>query len=214
MVNEGTNDRDFTVRTSCNNSATNESTVNVKTLERCFSEKFDREVSNIVDTVEDRILNANLTTTDNIVAPKIELAIRSINAPSGRNATSVVANLERGEHVEVNVPFGNASGNKKVQQVPYGKDETRNDIPDDVSELSVPETRFDRQAHTRHIFRQKRNRNVRNQKRQAENSSVFPGIEQRKEVTAFQKLEILIRLSLSLPFFGNHHLQRNQKLPR
>ena len=35
VVNEGTNDRDFTVGTS-NNIAINESTVNVKTLEKCF----------------------------------------------------------------------------------------------------------------------------------------------------------------------------------
>ena len=34
VVNEGTNDRDFTVGTSTKNMALNESTVNVKTLER------------------------------------------------------------------------------------------------------------------------------------------------------------------------------------
>ena len=58
VVNEGTNDRDFTVGTSSNNTAINENVVNVKTLERCFNEKIDREMSNIVDTVEDRIQNA------------------------------------------------------------------------------------------------------------------------------------------------------------
>ena len=92
MVNEGTNDRDFTVGTSSNNIAINESTVNVKTLEKCFNERIDREMSNVVDTVEDRIQNAILTAIDNIVALKIELAIRSINASSGRDATSVTAN--------------------------------------------------------------------------------------------------------------------------
>ena len=35
VVNEGTNDRDFTVGTSSINPATNESMVNVKTLEKC-----------------------------------------------------------------------------------------------------------------------------------------------------------------------------------
>ena len=58
VVNEGTNDRDFTVGTSSNNTAINENVVNVKTLERCFNEKIDREMSNIVDTVEDRMQNA------------------------------------------------------------------------------------------------------------------------------------------------------------
>ena len=82
-VNEGAGDEDFTVGTSNNKLMTNESTVNVKTLERCFNERIDRELSNIVDTVKDRIQNAILTASDNIVAPEIELAIRSINPSSG-----------------------------------------------------------------------------------------------------------------------------------
>ena len=60
-------------------------------------------MSNIVDTVEDRIQNAILTAFDNIVAPKIELAIKSINASSGRDVTSVTVNSKRGEHVGINV---------------------------------------------------------------------------------------------------------------
>ena len=150
MVNEGTNDRDYTASTSSKNSATNESTVNVKTLERCFNERIDREMSNIVDTVEDRIQKAISTAFDNIVAPKIELAIRSINASSGRDATSVAANSECREHVGINASFENASENNNKEQVSNGNDETRNNIPDEVSELSVPETRFDRQTHTHH----------------------------------------------------------------
>ena len=55
----------------------------VKTMERRFSEKIDREMNNIIDTVEDRIQNAILSAIDKIVAPKIKLAIRSINASSG-----------------------------------------------------------------------------------------------------------------------------------
>ena len=150
MVNEGTNDRDFTVDTSSNNIAINESTVNVKTLERCFDERIDREMSNIVDTVENRIQNAILTAIDNIVAPKIELAIRSINASSGRDVANVTAISERGEHVAINASFENASGNSNILHVSNVNDETRLIIPDEVSELSAPETHFDRQAHTQH----------------------------------------------------------------
>ena len=91
MVNEGTNDRNFTVGNS-NNSVVNENVMKVKTLERCFMERIDREMDNIVNTVENRIQNAILTAIDNIVPPKTELAIRSINASSGRDATSVSAN--------------------------------------------------------------------------------------------------------------------------
>ena len=150
LVNEGANDRDFTVGISNINSVVNENAMNVKTLERCFNERIDREMSNIVDTVEDRMQNAILTAIDTIVAPKIELAISSINASSGRHATSVSANSERREHIGIDTSFENASGNNNTLGVSNVNDETRHNIPDEVSELSVPETHFDRQAHTHH----------------------------------------------------------------
>ena len=118
VVSEGTNDRDFTVGTSSNISTINEIAMNVKTLERCFNEKIDREMSNIVDTGEDRIQNAILTAIDDIVGPKNDLAIRSINASSGRDVTSVAANSERGEHVGINTFFfENASENNNILHV-------------------------------------------------------------------------------------------------
>ena len=150
VVNEGTNDREFAVGTSSNDSTVNGNAMSVKTLERCFNERIDREMSNIVDTVENRIKNAILTAIDNIVTPKIELAIRSINASSGRDATSVSASFERREHVGINASFENASGNDNTLGVSNVNDETRHDIPDEVSELSVPETRFNRQPQTHH----------------------------------------------------------------
>ena len=103
-------------------------------------------MSNIIDTVEDRIQNAILTAIDNIVAPKIELAIRSINASSGRDVTSVSANSERRERVGINASFENASRSNDTLDVSNVEDETRHYIPHKVSELSVPETHFDRQA--------------------------------------------------------------------
>ena len=151
VVNEGTNDRDFTVGTSNNDSVVNGNVMSVKTLERCFNERIDREMSNIVDMVEDRIQNAILTAIENIVAPKIELAIRSINASSGRDATSVSANSERRERLEIDASFENASKNNDTLGVSDVNDETRQNNPDEVSELSVPETHFDRQAHTHHM---------------------------------------------------------------
>ena len=150
VVNKGTNDQDFTISTSSNNTAVNESTVNVRTLERCFNERIDREMNHIIDTVEDRIQNAILTAIDNIVAPKIELAIRSVNVSSGRDVTSVVTNSERGEHVGIIASFKNASGNNNTLGVSNVNDETRHIIPDEVSGLTVPETHSDRQIHTHH----------------------------------------------------------------
>ena len=87
---------------------------------------------------------------DNIVAPKIEFAIRSENASSGQDVTSVHAKSERGEHVGINALFEKASGNNNILHVPIVNDETRHNIPDKVSELSIPEKLFDRQTHTYH----------------------------------------------------------------
>ena len=151
VVNEVTNDRDFTVGTSNNDSVVNGNAISVKTLERCFNERIDREMNNIVDTVEDRIQNAILTAIENIVAPKIELAIRSINASSGRDTTSVSENSERGERVGINASFENASKNNDTLDVSNGNDETRQNNPDEVSELSASETHFDWQPQTHHM---------------------------------------------------------------
>ena len=151
-VNEVTGDQDFTVGTSDKNLITNENAVNVKPLERCFNERIDKEMSNIVDTVEDRIQNAILTAIDSIVAPKIELEIRSISASSGRDATSVAANSERGEHMGITARFENVPEGNNTLHVLQVNDETRDIIPDEVSELSVPRTHFDRQPHTHHTI--------------------------------------------------------------
>ena len=150
VINEGTNDRIFTVGISSINTVINKNVGNVRTLEWCFNERSDRVVSNIIDTVEDRIQNANLTAIENF-APKTELAIRSINASSGRDVTNVTANSERGEHVRINAPFENASGNNNILHVSNANDETRHNIPDEVSELSALETHFGRQSHTHHM---------------------------------------------------------------
>ena len=73
-----------------------------------------------------------------------------MNASSGRDATSVSANSECREHVGINTSFENASGNNNTLGVSNVNDETRHNVPDEVSELSVQETQFDRQAHTHH----------------------------------------------------------------
>ena len=108
IVDEGTNDRDFTAGTSGKILMATENTVNVKALERCNNENIDREISNSLETVEDKIENAILTAIDSIAAPKIKLAVRSTNASSGGDPTSVTANSQLGEHVGITAPFENA----------------------------------------------------------------------------------------------------------
>ena len=55
VVNEGNVEQELTVEnTNCNLTA-NENLMNMKTSERCFNERIDREKGNIVDTIEDKI---------------------------------------------------------------------------------------------------------------------------------------------------------------
>ena len=53
---------------SGSNLAAHENFVNVKTLERCFRERIDREMGVIIDTVENRIQNANSTAIHSIIS--------------------------------------------------------------------------------------------------------------------------------------------------
>ena len=151
VVNEGINDQDFTVGTSNVSSLINENVLNVKTLERCFNERIDREMENIVETVENLLQSAILTAIDNIVGPKIELAIRSINASSGLDVASMSANSKRREHTGINASFENASEKNNTIGVTNKNDEARRNSQDGVSELSVPGTQFDRQSHIHHV---------------------------------------------------------------
>ena len=214
VVNESTDDRDFTVGTSNNDSVVNGNAMSVKTLERCFNERIDREMSNIVDTVEDRIQNAILTAIENIVAPKIELAIRSINASSGRDATSVSINSERRERVGINASFENASKNNDTLDASNVNDETRHNNPDEVSQLSVPETPFDRQARTHHMVTEPSNPNHHTVTGQTARTNQFPEFFTGRIVTPpshqYQNLSTQVSQDNNLPVV--EQTPRNQNL--
>ena len=95
VVSEGNADQEFLFIDSDSNSAANQDLVRMKTLERYFNGRTDKEMGNNVDAVEDRIQNAFSTAIDCIITPKIELAIRSKNASSGQDSTSVMVNSDR-----------------------------------------------------------------------------------------------------------------------
>ena len=112
----------------------------------------DGDMSNIVHTVAVRIQNGSLTFVDSSVAPKTDLAIRSINAFSGQNATSVAAYSERGEQTGIRATSENLPERHFALQALNVNDAFRNKIPDEVSKLLVPGTHYDRQPHTHHNF--------------------------------------------------------------
>ena len=98
--------------------------MNVQTLKLCFNEWIDREMCNIADKVEDRIQNAISIAIDDIITPRIELAVRSINAPSRRDAASVSANSERGECIGITASFEYVSERDNTFIELNGNDET------------------------------------------------------------------------------------------
>ena len=106
----------------------------------------------IVDTVDDEIQNAILTAIDKIINPKNELAVRSINESFGRDAASVTTNSERGELMGITSSFENLSERNDTFHESNANDETRGNIPDEATELSVPRTHFDRQLYTHHKY--------------------------------------------------------------
>ena len=67
-----------------------------------------------------------------------------------QDATSDTANLERGERIGITASFENVSEKNNTSRVLNSNDETRGNFPDELSELLVSGTHFDRQLHTHH----------------------------------------------------------------
>ena len=61
------------------------------------------------------------------------------------------ANSERREHMGMNASFANASENNNTLGVTNLNDDSRHNSQDEVSEMSVSGTHFDRQPHTHHM---------------------------------------------------------------
>ena len=103
-----------------------------------------------VDKFEERIQNTTLTTINITIIPSIELGVRSKNASSGRDTSSVTTNAEREDRIGIIASSENVSETSKMFHEINAKDETRGNIPYKVSELSAPWTHFKRQCHTHH----------------------------------------------------------------
>ena len=61
---------------------------------------------------------------ENIIAPRCELGVRSINASSGGDAASITAHPERGEHIGITALFENASQRSNTFQDLNANDES------------------------------------------------------------------------------------------
>ena len=145
VVDSGPTDSEVTVNNFDCIPTTNENRVKVQTLEKCFTARVDREMGNIVETVEDGIPNVILTAVVEIIPPRIELAVRLINASSRQVAAIVTANSERREHIVVTASSRNVSDWNNTLHELLANNEN---IPDELGEYSVPRTHFDLKSHT------------------------------------------------------------------
>ena len=127
----------------------------VRTLKRRLNENAGCEMGNIVYTVEDKFQNAFLTSNYGNFNRKIDLAIRSVNASSERDTTSVLANLERDEHQKFTGVFENVSEKNTTPHVFNTYDETRNESLDKVSGLLLAGKHFGWKPHTSGPVRRK-----------------------------------------------------------
>ena len=156
MVSNGPVDREFIFKIMGGFSTTIENMVSGQRLEKCFNEEVDRFMGNIVDGVEDGIQNATLTAIEILITPMIELVLRSKNVSPGRDVASIAANSERGDRKRITASFENLSHKDNTFHELNTNDGTRANIPDEVSELSVPRTHCDLPSHTHHSYQIRR----------------------------------------------------------
>ena len=85
----------------------------------------DRRLRRHAATVEDRIQIAILTTIDFFITPRIDVAVKSINTSSGRDASSVTTKSERGEIVSITASFQKVSEKNNTFFGSNANDETQ-----------------------------------------------------------------------------------------
>ena len=129
--------------------------VDVQTLEISLSDRIAMEIGNILEIVVDKVYNVISPAMDNIMTSRVELAARSMNESSGRDAASVTANSKRGEQLGITALFGNAFDRNITFREFKITDETRSYNPDEVSEFPVPRTHFDRQSSSQGSYYEK-----------------------------------------------------------
>ena len=125
--------------------------MDMHTLEENFVSKVRSEVDNGMTTVETRIQDAVFTAIENLVVPRVELAMKSANVSSGRSVDGNVLEPDQRDF----------SGNIKGLQVTASSrinfrtelnriDETRGNITVEEVDWLVNERNIDWQTHTHH----------------------------------------------------------------
>ena len=109
-------------------------------------------VNSAVFAVENRIRDANLTALNNVVIPRVEMAVWLITGSSGNGPKSIVRKPDRRDFSGKtnNTPLRLASSHLDLNIEQDGMDETRDiDNSEDV-DFSATRLKYDRKAHADH----------------------------------------------------------------
>ena len=122
-------------------------------LEKNFDNKIIRAFSSAVMTVEKRMHDAILTAIDNVVIPRVQMAVKSITGSRGHGTNNEVQNPDRGDFSGNirNTPLTWASSRLDLDNELKRNDETRSNEDFEDGDFSAFIPNFDRRAHAHHI---------------------------------------------------------------
>ena len=106
--------------------------VKTKSLKTKIDDKVRKAVENVVMTVENLLHDVVLTAMDNVVKPRLEMAVRSITELSGRGPNNVVQNHDRSDFTAnaENTPLMSASS-----RIDMNVDQDKNDETHDFDKF-------------------------------------------------------------------------------
>ena len=122
------------------------------TPEKSVVTRVQSEVDCVMTTAETRIQDAVLFQIENLVIPRVELAMKSVIASCRRGLNSVVLDPDlRGVSGIIEGFQATASRRINSNTDLFSIDETRGNFMLQGGYLTVVERNFDRQAHTHHV---------------------------------------------------------------
>ena len=129
----------------------NYSQVDVHTLEENIVSKVRSEVDNMMTSGETKVQKAVLTAIENLVFPRVELAMKSANAHSGQSGDGNVLEPDQRDFLG-NIEGLQMSASRRINSHTEIKriDETHGSITVEEGDLLVNEKNIDRQTYAHH----------------------------------------------------------------
>ena len=121
-------------------------------LENKIDDQSTRVVSSAVMTVEIRMHDAILTASDNVVFPRVEMAVKSMTGWAGHGTSSEVQNPDRRDVLGNirNTPRMSASSRLDLDNELNRIDETRNDVDFEDGDFPALKPNYDWREHAHH----------------------------------------------------------------